>query len=58
MSRDHRKLRVFTLADRLVAELACRLGFLEASDGSKLAADYTELAAGLGALIRSLSPKP
>ena len=120
MSRDHRKLRVFVLADRLVTEiysatkdfplserfglqaqmrrtaisaacnivegsarrstgeylnflniaagsaaearylveLACRLGFVGDVERTTLTGDYTELAAGLQALIRSLSPGP
>ena len=120
MSRDHRKLRVFILADRLVPEiysatndfplserfglqaqmrreaisaacnivegsarrttgeyvnflniaagsaaevrylvdLAYRLGFVGEIDRTTLISDYTELAAGLQALIRSVSPDP
>lgn len=120
MSRDHRKLRVFILADSLVAavylatngfpaterfglqiqvrraavsvaanivegsarrstseyvnflniaagsaaeaqylvDLSNRLGFLGDADGQELCTQYAELAAGLQALIRSLSPKP
>ena len=117
MSRDHRKLRVFTLADRLtidiyratndfppaeryglqaqirraavsaacnivegsarrstseyvnflniaagsaaevgyLVDLSCRLGFPGEPDNQALTTDYRELAAGLQALIRSLT---
>jgi four helix bundle protein len=120
VSRDHRKLRVFTLADDLVAriyqttkdfppterfglqiqmrraavsvacnivegsarrttkeylsfiniaagsasearylvDLSSRLGLLDQADGEKLTASYTELAARLNALMRSLSHEP
>jgi len=43
---------------RYLADLSCRLGFLGTIDGQKLSDEYTELAAGLEALIRSLSHKP
>jgi len=48
MSRDHRKLRVFILADDLVTKIYTITQQFPA----------TERAAGLQALIKSLSPEP
>src|ERR1019366_10389191 len=40
---------------RCLVEVSCRLGFLSGENGEMLTASYTELAARLNALIRSLS---
>jgi four helix bundle protein len=106
MSRDHRKLRVFALADaceryglqgqlrraavsaasyivegsarrttgeylqflnvaagsaseaRYLVEVASRLGFVSEPDRQALTTGYTELSAGLHALLRAPSPRP
>lgn len=43
---------------RYLAEISCRLGFLSKKESLSAIAPYTELAAGLEALIQSLSPEP
>ena len=43
---------------RYLVEISCRLGFLGKGEGKATTARYTELAAGLEALIQSLSPEP
>ena len=42
---------------RYLAEISCRLGFLSKEESLSAMALYTELAAGLEALIQSLSPE-
>ena len=42
---------------RYLVEISCRLGFLSEEESQTATATYTELAAGLEALIQSLSPK-
>lgn len=41
-----------------LVELSCRLGFQTDVSGQAVVVDYTELAAGLQALMRSLRPEP
>jgi four helix bundle protein len=43
---------------RYLVDLACRLGFLKEADSRAAIRDYTELCAGLQALMNSLSPEP
>ena len=43
---------------RYLVELSCRLGFLGEEESEAVTKRYTVLAAGLGALIQSLSPEP
>ena len=43
---------------RYLVELSCRLGFLNPRESQVVTAKYTELVAGLVALINSLSPEP
>jgi four helix bundle protein len=43
---------------RYLVELSCRLGFLGDGESQAVSARYSELAAGLEALIQSLSPEP
>jgi four helix bundle protein len=43
---------------RYLVEVSCRLGFLGEEESEAVTRRYTVLAAGLGALINSLSPEP
>jgi len=43
---------------RYLVEVSVRLGFVNATEGQTVASSYTELAAGLQALINSLSCEP
>jgi len=43
---------------RYLVDVSCRLGFMGEEEGQAAIARYTELAAGLEALIQSLSPEP
>ena len=43
---------------RYLVEISCRLGFMSKEEREATTARYTELAAGLEALIQSLSPEP
>lgn len=43
---------------RYLVELSWRLGFLREEESEAVTVRYTELAAGLVALIQSLSPEP
>jgi four helix bundle protein len=43
---------------RYLTDLCCRLGFLPEAGAQPVVAGYTDLAAGLEALIQSLSLKP
>jgi four helix bundle protein len=43
---------------RYLVDLSCRLGLLTEANAQPVVVDYTDLAAGLQALIRSLSSKP
>jgi len=43
---------------RYLVEISCRLGFIGKEEGQAATAQYTELAAGLEALIQSLSLEP
>jgi four helix bundle protein len=43
---------------RYLVDLSCRLGFLKDTAREPLEGGYRELAAGLEALIKALSPEP